>query len=123
MMNASMGSEDSSNTMYQKKVNNWRKKFRLEKVEESKGKAPVAIGIDERRDSTLVEVGKGEKGHSRTEVQKVENCSVVSWPGAEYMGHFQASTGTGSGLATDIMKFIFCYVVTFEYICSLQYET
>ena len=106
MMNASMVTGDSSNVMYQKKVNNWRKKFRLEKVKESKGKAPLALGIDERRDSTRVQVGEGEKGHKRTEIQKVENFSVVSWPGAEYMGHFQATTGTGSGLAKDLMQFL-----------------
>ena len=42
----------------------------------------------------------------RYEEQTVENCSVVFWPGEEYMGHVRASTGTGAGLAKDIFKFM-----------------
>ena len=42
----------------------------------------------------------------RFEEQSVENCSIVFWPGEEYRGHVRASTGTGSGLARDILKFM-----------------
>ena len=85
---ASFGNNNSDkNILYQSKVNHIRKKLRLEKVEESKGKCPIAIGIDERKDNGTVQVGVGKKGTKRLETKKIENCAVVFWPGSEYVGH------------------------------------
>ena len=93
---ATLGNNNSNeNILYQSKVNDIKKKFRLEKIEESKGKCPIAIGIDERKDNAKVQVGIGEKGTKRLENKKIENCAVVYWPGPEYVGHIQTTSGRG----------------------------
>ena len=80
-------------------------------MEESKGKAPVAIGIDERKDATRVEVSKGAKGKGRYEIHKVENCSVIYWEEcngemkSEYVGHVSPEEGPGKGLANAVFQF------------------
>ena len=45
-----------------------------------------------------MEVGVGEKGAKKFEVQKEEHCSVVLWPGEDYAGHCVPDEGTGSSL-------------------------
>ena len=79
--------------------------MRRENVNKRKGKQPIAIGIDERKDNSKVDVGSGEKGSKRFEIKKVENCAVVFWPDAEYVGHYQVKTATGKGLAQDLITF------------------
>lgn len=37
---------------------------------------PMAIGFDERKDKTKVEVGKGTKGTKRYVFKKEEHCAV-----------------------------------------------
>ena len=97
--------DNSSEVLYRSKIKRIRKQLRTEKVEESKGKTPIAVGFDERKDKSKVEVGKGVKGSKRFEVKKVENCAVVFWPGEEFVGHVVTKDGTGGGLAQDIVKF------------------
>ena len=97
--------ENSSEILYRSKIKRIRKKLRSEKVEESKGKEPIAVGFDERKDQSKVEVGKGIKGSKRFEVKKVENCAVIYWPGEEFVGHVVPRDGTGAGLAQDIVQF------------------
>ena len=99
-------SEDSpSEILYRSKVKRIRKIMRSEKVEESKGKEPIAIGFDERQDKSKVEVGKGIKGCKRFETKKVEHCAVIFWPGEEFVGHVVPRDGTGAGLSQDIIQF------------------
>ena len=47
---------NNSEVLCQNKVNRLRKKARLQKVEEKKGKKPLAVGIDERKDTSKVEL-------------------------------------------------------------------
>ena len=103
---SSIISEDnSSEVLYRSKVKRIRKQFRAEKVEESKGKTPIAVGFDERKDKSKVEVGEGIKGSKRFEMKKVENCAVIYWPGEEFVGHVVPRNGTGDGLSQDIIQF------------------
>ena len=97
--------ENTSEILYRSKVKRIRKKLRSEKVEESKGKEPIAVGFDERKDKSKVEVGMGIKGSKRFEMKKVENCAVIYWPGEEFVGHVVPRDGSGAGLAQDIVQF------------------
>ena len=64
-----------------------KKKFRMKKVNEFQPQEePKAIGFDERKDLTKVEVGKGLKGTKRYEINKEEHCAVIVYPGEEFAG-------------------------------------
>ena len=112
MYNASLASTGKTDCyITQSQVNRLRMRLREKKLQESKGKKPFAIGIDERKDSTRVAVGVGVKGKKRYEMKKVENCSVIFWESDdnvvkdEYVGHVAPSEGTGKGLARAVMEF------------------
>jgi hypothetical protein len=83
----SISEENDSEILYRSKVRRLRKKLRSDKVQESKGKEPISVGFDERKDMSKVEVGKVIKGSKRFEMKKVENCAVIYWPGEEFVGH------------------------------------
>ena len=108
MYNAS--NKNSECVLIQSQVNRIRNKLREKKVEESKGKSPVAVGMDERKDATKVAVGVGSKGKERYEIHKVENCSIIYWEESngevksEYVGHVSPGEGTGKGLACAVFK-------------------
>ena len=83
-----------------------RKSMRLKKVQKSKGKRIIALGFDERKDDTKVEAGEGLKGNKRYEIKKVENCSIVFWPGEEFAGHVVPHESTGQALAQSVHSFL-----------------
>ena len=96
---------NNSEVLCQNKVNRLRKKARLQRVENKKGKKPLAVGIDERKDTSKVKVGENEAGNKKYQFKKVENCSVVFWPNTEFVGHIVTSGGSGKALAEDLVKF------------------
>ena len=96
---------NNSEVLCQNKVNRLRKKARLQKVEDKKGKKPITLGIDERKDTSKVEVGENEAGNKKYQLKKVENCAVVFWPNTEFVGHIVTSGGSGKALAEDLVKF------------------
>ena len=103
--------ETQQEIIIQSRVNKLKRKLRAHKVEESKGKSPIAIGMDERKDACRVLVGVGEKGKKRYETQKVENCSVIYWEKKDddvtssYVGHVVPSEGSGKAVAKAIFDF------------------
>ena len=103
--------EGTSEIMIQSQVNKLKNKIRMEKVEESKWRVPIAIGIDERKDATKISVGIGLKGKQRYETKKIENCSVIYWEkdGDEvkpiYVGHVIPVEGSGKSVAQAVYKF------------------
>ena len=104
--NAGVISEnDNFDVLYQKKVNRLKKKARLRQVEERKGKSILAVGIDERKDWTKVQVGEGKFGAKRFQKEKVENCAIVYWPGEQFAGLVATSGGSGQELAKDVINF------------------
>ena len=97
---------DKGKVLTRRSVNRLRKKQRMKKVENSKGKSVIAIGFDERKDETKVEAGKGLKGSKRYETRRVENCAIVFWPGEEFAGHVVPKEATGKSLADGIYNFL-----------------
>ena len=90
----------------QSQINKHKRMFRLKKVKEFKPQEePEAIGFDERKDYTKVEVGKGSKGTKKYEIRKEEHCAVIIYPGEEFAGHVVPGDGTGAGLARDLVAF------------------
>ena len=55
--------KDQGEVFYKKKVERMRNKMRLDKVEETKGKAFTALMFDERKDMSKRESGIGIKNH------------------------------------------------------------
>ena len=91
----------------QSQVAKMKKKIRLKKVEEFQPEnIPVAIGFDERRDDTKVEVGVGHKGRKKFESRKEEHCVVIIYPGDEFAGHVVPTNSSGATLAKQLAQFV-----------------
>ena len=98
--------EDQSRVLTPPTVHKIKRRLREEKVEERKGKCPLAAGVDERKDITKMIVGEGVKGSKRFKFGREEHATVIFWPGETYEGHLVPENGTGRGLASSFRDFL-----------------
>ena len=99
--------QNSQAKINQSQINKKKKELRLKTVKHfTTDQIPEAIGFDERKDMTKVQVGLGIKGKKRYEIMKEEHCAVIVYPGDQFAGHLTPKDGTGAGLAKDLEVFL-----------------
>ena len=86
-------------------VHRLKKKMRLEELQQFRGSCPEALGVDERKDKTKVEVGKGAKGGRRFEQKTEEHAAVILYPGG-FAGHVTPEEGSAPELARSVLSML-----------------
>ena len=85
-------------------------KVRKIKLEKQIGKGVTGLGIDGRKDPTLIHETvmneSGETVFSRNVSKKMENVTVISSPDYNYIGHFNPVSGRGEDTRVALFELL-----------------
>ena len=93
---------DRSKLIDSRKIERDLNKVRLEKIDNQRGLVLKGLGFDGKTDLTRFKNGDNKE----IEAKKVENITVVSEPGAKYLGHAPTPPASGLAIKNSIFSFL-----------------